>query len=124
MLTQDQIEKLEKLTIHPKYGTILEAAIVGWKRCKPESKHFGISAKHDKFCRDRSYKGCCLIGASLLNKKVKKGMFETIIEKYFLNIDELWSLIYGFDKSGEGILSVKYEEAYKFGKSVREVLGC
>lgn len=126
MLTQEQIEKLEPLTLHPKYGKLLKSAISSWKKCKPESRHFGVIKKDNKFCRDKNWKGCCLIGASLLNKKADEDILGSAVKKYKLDeIKEVWDLVYGFDGlSKDTALHIKYEEAYDFSKKVKEVLGC
>src|SRR5574338_1311383 len=122
MLTQEQLQKLESLTKHTKYGFILRGAIRSWKKCRPAKNAYGISLKHYKtntITRSKNYKGCCLLGAFFLGKKNSK------IIKILDNVDillpenEYNGLIRGFDGHENKNYSL---DAYEFGKKVNQIV--
>lgn len=65
MLTEEQLKRLQPLTTHPKYGPIVKAAIIGWKKCRPLNGAFGITLENFKFRRSKHFKGCCFLGKAL-----------------------------------------------------------
>lgn len=128
MLTQSQLDKLNSLTQHPKFGKLLLDAIENWKQIKPGRLDYGISSKllddgSDIFIGDK-FK-CCLIGASLIGKTCNWTKRETTHEhcvKYFgISEDEVISLISGFDRSRDRAPSAS-KEAYEFGYKVSEII--
>src|SRR5690606_30806684 len=107
MLTQDQIDKLQLLTQHSKFGKLLQDAIEVWKRkdVAPVHGSFGIYDINNKFVfdPDDECNNCCLVGAALYNKNVivsDKEIFTPSASKAFnLSNNEIRSLFAGFDKS-------------------------
>lgn len=123
MLTEEQLKNLEPLTKHKKYGPIVKAAIIGWKRCRPTTETFGVDRKNSKFVRDLSVKGCCFLGAAVLNRKSSNEGWVVwdIMKKFNLSfLSECWSLSDGFENENA---ESAHKEAYNFGKKVRKALG-
>lgn len=126
MLTEQQIKKLRPLTKDPKFGKLLSAAISGWKRTKPIRCKLGID---ETFKRSKYEEGCCLIGASLVNRKPKEETFELlelveneIFRRFGIDAIEQASVIDGFD--GFPYITNKNREAYMFGQAVKKIVLC
>lgn len=87
MLTEKQLKRLQPLTKHLKYGPIVKAAIIGWKRCRPSAGMFGVATNNNKFIRNKSQKGCCFLGAAVLNRKYNQEgwVIWQIAKKFKLN---------------------------------------
>jgi len=113
MLTQNQKDKLEPLTNHPKFGKLLSAAIKTWENINP---------KQFTFCDDyRNCKNCCLVGASVLNEYMSFENIESAItlahENFNITEYDVITLSDGFDNNPS------YEaEGYKFGKAVADIV--
>lgn len=124
MLTQEQLKNLEPFTKHPKYGKLVKDAIIGWKRCKPISDWFGLDFNNckNKFVRNKSYsKGCCLLGASVLNRKTEyENPIIKVSKKYNMPSSDAWEIVYGFDNLH---WVTNKTEAFQFGNQVRKALG-
>lgn len=120
-LTQEQIQKLQPLTQHPKFGKLLQDAIEIWKKENiiPVIKDFGVIPYETDLIYIIRDKGCCLLGAALVNKPCHKAFFNTIKEYYNLSISEYDGLWVGFDI--EPLFSEDFE-AWKFGKQVHEII--
>lgn len=142
MLTNEQIEKLDPLTKHPKFGILLQEAMNIWEgSVNPNHGDWGIylDLSDNKFRIDGQ---CCLIGASLVNKKVNHAKiegsdfdlfdldhYEQIRMGFNQNYDfsnlEFNSLWKGFDawSRGNDYYEPLYDEdAFQFGLQVRKIL--
>lgn len=129
MLTKEQLDKLQPLTNHPKYGKLLEAAIPTWKKVKPASNHMGMAFKNGKIIKNKDVKGCCLIGASVWKKRCPKPhnpFFSVVSTNFNISEKDFQSLIDGFDaKFKEGCReSDEINDAFIFGMLVREIVLC
>lgn len=124
MLTQDQIEKLQPLTKHEKYGKLLEEAIKAWEYINPVSNDFGINPFSSEKIITCSGGYACLIGASIIGKEFKNQLYKETMEYYFdISENEMWSLIEGFDFCEKGEhAAITIDQAYKFGKVIREIV--
>lgn len=71
MLTETQLKNLQPLLKHKKYGVLVKAAIIGWKRCKPAYGSFGLQQVDGKFKRSSYSNGCCFLGATCVNRRSK-----------------------------------------------------
>lgn len=122
MLTPEQKFKLEPLTHHKKYGKILIEAMKSWETTKPTRRCFGIDLTKSndtwRLCKF-SNKCCCLIGASLLDKKSNVNHFvRSAVEIYSVFPNEIENLISGFDQN----YSFCSSEAYDFGRQISEII--
>lgn len=121
MLTKEQLKQLKPFTKNKKYGQLLKAAIVTWKKCTPVYAMMGVvyDIENKKFKRSTEKTGCCLLGASICNRKSKNDEWnEEIIRKFKIKQTEYYELFSGFDNrplfdSGE---------AYEFAQQVREIV--
>lgn len=123
MLTQNQINNLELLSNHPKYGSILRDALNTWKRedVNPGYNGFGIDTSDFEVYVVSSKQTCCLLGAALIGQKRLQGFVETLEFLYKISYEEFRSLWHGFDKLDDKKSCLK--EAYEFGESARNALG-
>lgn len=126
MLTKEQIKKLRPLIKDPKFGKLLSAAISGWKRTKPIRCKLGID---EKFKRSKYEEGCCLIGASLVNRKPKEETFQLfelveneILRRFGIDSVGQTSIMNGFD--GFAYHTTNDREAYMFGQTVKKIVLC
>jgi hypothetical protein len=123
MLTEQQLKQLKPLTKHKKFGKVLKAAIIGWKKCRPIAGYFGICVKNGSWRRQEDTKGCCLIGASLLNRKNKDKSYgcktNDVMQRFDLSWSDHWGLSDGWENTP---FSDPNSEGYIFGKKVREIL--
>jgi hypothetical protein len=139
-LTKNQLEKLEPLTNHPKYGKLLQVAIGNWEDCDPIKEDYGIwfNEKQNTWT-DYTYttndmNDCpkCLIGSAIANCKnnfVTEAHYPNGLkmdpqiikasEEYSLLPEEVCSLVAGFDL-GDALFI--HKEAYDFGKQVSMIL--
>lgn len=124
MLTDTQLEKLEPLTKHPRYGKLLNNAIETWKNYGIQKFSYGIFPIADQFQVDSRCKGCCLIGASIVNKKTDQEIYAKCASLYELNEKEVGAIIGGFDDLGMIAQNIdpSAKNAYDFGKNVSEML--
>lgn len=122
MLTEIQLKNLQPLTNHKKYGSLVKAAIIGWKKCKPASGSFGLQQVDGKFKRSSYSKGCCFLGATCVNRKTKSENWitEYFYDKFKITHEEFWDLSDGFETNDNYIKSTS---AFKFGQKVRKALG-
>ena len=125
MLTQDQKDKLEPLTLHPKFGKLLQEAMKTWETATPKQKTWGATRFDDKYnlldkweLRKDSNE-CCLIGASMIEKSSTECDIVESVNDCFKLDDTAWDLICGFDSSDNLEFS---NEAGKFGKQVADIL--
>lgn len=134
MLTREQLDKLQPLVRHPKYGALLKAAITSWEKIKPSSDRMGILPKRGKFIR-RDSNTCCLIGASVWKKKYlvsedcsQEGPYFAACSREFniSSFEEFRSLIDGFDGRWQNGIrkSSDINDAFIFGMLVREIVLC
>jgi hypothetical protein len=127
MLTQDQLDQLKPLTEHPKFGKLLSDAIEVWKRddVTPVYNYGGIwpiySDKDTKIWKLQDDNKCCLIGASLTNKKYCSNLSytEDVVIHFNVYRNEICSLISSFDDNSH---SDDDEEAKTFALKVREIV--
>lgn len=117
MLTNEQLEQLEPLCNHVRYGKILQDAIKIWMTREPVCGSFGVSG----YPLFESTKGCCLLGASLVGKENFSSSWEEITNKYFsLSKKEHHSIQYGFDGLSEDYATDI--DAFSFGKRVKDIV--
>lgn len=126
MLTKEQEKQLKSLTNHKKFGKLLKAAILGWKKTEPTAKTFGLIFKENKFVAD--YRNVsCLLGAALLNKKAKTdyNMTESYSlecqKRYSLNAKEIRGLTSGFDNRPYD-KQVANRYSFLFAQKVRKIV--
>lgn len=128
MLTQDQKNQLEPLTLHPRFGKLLTEAIKAWEVSSPKKGAYGVFFNSDekgyRFSDEKNH-CCCLIGAALyrLQSPIEEGCYSSdATSTYDICENEMTGLINGFDTDenqyGEGKL---YTEAYNFGLSVSNI---
>ena len=116
MLTEDQKTQLESLTKHERYGQPLLDAMKTWETSSPKNYIFGLKnySVNWELCADC----CCLVGASLVNKKRElDGIVDSVSEIFSLTNEEVWSLSNGFDRN-----LCSNDEAYAFGEQVAEIV--
>ena len=122
MLTQEQIDLLTPLMEHPKFGNLLKEAVKAWSQenVTPLQGTFGIISFDTGFYHLDSEKGCCLLGAALLDKEnpTRCYYYRNIESIFGISYDESVQLHQGFD--GEDIDCIS--EAYKFGVKVRQIV--
>jgi hypothetical protein len=122
MLTQDQINQLDPLMDHPRYGNLLKDAVQIWKQenVTPSYAASGLLRKDDCWKLSHRQK-CCLIGASLVGKKYFSDDWGMDAEKYFsLNENEIRSLYFSFD--GDDFFETSVQEALLFAQEVRKIV--
>lgn len=140
MLTKRQIEELQPLTKHSKFGKLLADAIEVWKVADPIQNEFGVirNTKKDEDgfeiyedCLDFTYerKCCCLIGAASLYKEgpdsyLDDGDYAKLICKntFSLSYIELDGLIRGFDGNLTADSFFYSQEAFTFASEVRKII--
>ena len=109
MLTQDQKNQLNPLTLHPKFGRLLTEAIKTWETMTPKQR---------TFCDD-TMNNCCLVGASVLNDYILSSNWKsavTLASEKFTGY-EVVTVSDGFDNEPS------YEdEGYNFGKAVSDIV--
>ena len=132
MLTQEQLEKLQPLTLHSKFGKFLEDAVEVWKNANPNQHSYGVGSSYTsepimEFDCD-SVPDCCLIGAAVLGKNiplydenVKMDEWDRTCNKYFgLTREEIHAMIQAFD---DGIIMDNHDpEAFEFASQVRKIV--
>ncbi len=128
MLTQEQLEKLQPLTLHPRFGKFLEDAIKGWKTNNPVQGTYGVSSN---YCTppimelDCSLNRCCLIGAATLGKEIPEynGMDDwdrTCKAHFGLKLNEIHAMIQAFD---DGVIMDNHDfKAFEFATQVRKIV--
>ncbi len=118
MLTQEQINDLETMTEHSRYGKILAEAIKVWKEEKiiPHDGIFGVIAENQKYrLKDNR---CCLIGAALVGKFVETDdILMTVCSTFNISTEEFFELYRGFD----GICG-NNSKAWNFANSVKNIV--
>lgn len=128
MLTQEQIEKLELLTKHPRFGQILQDAMSNWiqPNINPVHGDFGVIYSNDRFILEKDC--CCLIGSFILGKKNLNPLEEeeTLrceLAGQYLDISywEITAIVDGFDQRMLKF-NASFPEAYDFGKQVSLIL--
>lgn len=123
MLTQEQKDKLESFTKHPKFGKLLVDAIITWEEINPAIDEYGVKVDFsDKglIVKDRT-KGCCLIGASVLNKISFDYSIDRTARKYFeLSNSDVEEIIDGFDDVYEE--NRVNSEAYRFARNIGQIV--
>ena len=123
MLTQDQKDKLEPLTLHPRFGKLLKEAMKTWESATPKRATWGAT-RFDDNCNlldkwEVMGDCCCLVGASMVGKALtEKDVIESTND-YFKLDGDAWDLVCGFDCSDNLEFS---HEAGKFGKQVADIL--
>jgi hypothetical protein len=124
MLTQDQITQLEPFTKHPRYGKIVEKAIVNWINEDPIKVYTGVISKDGVFKRRPIITGCCLIGSAVLGEKSEDSAEIFVYKTYGLSENEIRSLMYGFDDWDTNRVKITKEsfEPYDFGKKIGEIV--
>lgn len=131
MLTQEQIEKLEPLTKHPRYGKILKDAMVNWMLPNVSPRMLrdvwgvlGVTWINDRYVINGNF--CDLIDGFVANKQnidpnYRKDIIpwcEDIAMQYAeVTFVEIRMLNEGFEQI-IGISSLEFPEAYDFGKQV------
>jgi hypothetical protein len=116
MLTQEQRNRLEPFTKHERYGQLLIDAIKIWEIAKPVNCIFGLDHYSDNW--ELLSNSCCLVGASLVNKKHELDfIIDSVAEVFSLTKEETWSLSNGFDQN-----LCSNDEAYIFGEQVAEIV--
>lgn len=126
MLTEIQLKNLQPLLKHKKYGALVKAAIIGWKKCRPASGSFGLNITKRKFTRGKHSKGCCFLGAVCLNRKTKNDYWikDYVEERFQILCNEFWDLSDGFETGNNtNDLFNNDSKAFKFGLKVRKALG-
>ena len=123
MLTQEQLEKLQPLMEHPRFGNLLKDAVKVWSQedISPASGIFGISTRSNSNTfelRNKFKKQCCLLGAALLDKDCINFCFYDSTQRHFnlMTIREAIDLQEGFDGWSNDT------EARQFGSKVREIV--
>lgn len=123
MLTQDQINRLNPLCDHPKYGRIVQHAMNNWRGdANPNSGAFGIgSSESNIFEPILNNNSCCLIGAALIGQvEIEYSIIRTAMLFFQLSYEEFRSLWHGFDNYHENDCD---QEVFAFGLAVRNALG-
>lgn len=125
MLTQDQKDKLEPLTLHPRFGKLLKEAMKTWESATPKRATWGATRFDDK-CNlldkwelRKNSNECCLVGASIIGKNLTENDIIESANNYFKLDGDAWDLVCGFDCSDNLEFS---HEAGKFGKKVTDIL--
>lgn len=124
MLTSQQNNNLTPLLSTPIYGKILIDAKQQWEKenVNPICKMFGVLVSSTLiFEYDNRQKGCCLLGASVIDKPCTNTVDDTIIEIFKITYLDFYGLQLGFDRKPSSIVS-GYNEAYKFGLKVHTAL--
>lgn len=123
MLNEQQIEQLELLTNHPKFGKLLLAAMETWKSDNnPKITYWGIRISDDFDSYIENGAGCsCLLGASLLNKNHNEceDYFGSVRRIYNLDETEPMELMAGFDSKYE---NVGRTEAFNFAAKIAMIV--
>lgn len=125
MLTDQQIEELEPLTKHPKYGKLLSDTVEVWKRDDviPANSQYGVWVRRGKFVFSDISKKCCILGAALVNKEYDSdwcGLREAISNFFEVYPDEQESISKGFDNFPK--ISATVEEAWEFGNQIFKII--
>lgn len=130
MLTQDQIDKLQPLLQHPKFGNLLKESIKNWKITTPSTGIYGIiTNESNKFEINPKLDNCCCLISSSLIGKYDHGSLEndrdywanvhnSASSEYDISISEIEELMSGFDGDFIGVNA----EAYNFGKEVANIV--
>lgn len=122
MLTEKQLKNLENLTKISRFRKLLKNSIEQWKKddVTYTTGSYGITIINEKYDFLHENKACCLLGASLIGKIPNSiGDIESAIyDNYFIGKREFYNLYLGFDSSDE----VKNNDAFKFGRNVKNVL--
>lgn len=125
MLTQDQKDKLEPLTLHSKFGKLLKEAMKTWESATPKRATWGATRFDDncnlldKWELRKNSNECCLVGASMVGKNLTENDIIESANNYFKLDGDAWDLVCGFDCSDNLEFS---HEAGKFGKKVTDIL--
>lgn len=127
MLTQEQIEKLEPLTKHPRFGQILQDAMTNWMlpNVTPKMAFWGVDWLNGRYVLSKNFRGrCCLIGSYVINKENEDAQdpFCSDIASQYSGIEfvEITAIISGFDQSIS--YTGLFQDAYNFGKQVSIIL--
>lgn len=128
MLNPTQLQKLEEHISHPTYGPLLKKSISTWSTTDCRAGVFGLRIKKenniDIFTEDHIQCGCCLIGASLVEKEIcNQSVAICCALIYNLSAGEVFGLIRGFDDafypSHKGAAGQKSNNhAYNFAFSI------
>lgn len=124
MLTQEQLEKLEPLTQHPKYGKLLSDAIEVWKKenATPTKGTWGIIDDWEVQFNSDGTGRYCLIGAGLLDKLVVDHSKIATVSNYFkLDNLDFDLIVWGFDNV-RVYDEFQNHDAYQFGLAVSKIL--
>lgn len=122
MLTQEQKDKLESFTKHSKFGKLLVDAIKTWEEINPAIEEYGTKVDYDKklIVKD-CVNGCCLIGASVLNKISFDHSIDRTAQKYFeLSTSDVEQIIAGFDDTYNN--DKVDSEAYRFARNIGRIV--
>lgn len=123
MLTPEQINKLQTLTSHPKFGKLLIDAIIIWMYAIPKRETWGVIDHSDSNLVELTKENCCcLIGAASVGKPNQN--IRDLISDYFeISFEDYASLMCGFD--GDRDLYGGYhhdDDAYSFGRNVARIV--
>jgi len=129
MLTQEQKDKLSEFTNHPKFGKLLQNAILIWDlpKVNPTYSRFGITIEDSVWKVKSLGKSCCLLGASLVGKESVDSEINSMWtitkaakDSYSILENEARDLIQGFDCFRK--IPSNESEAFIFGNTIGKIL--
>lgn len=123
MLTAKQKERLHPFTLHTLFGEMLIDAMVVWETTNPAQLTFGVAPNSNHWESsiwevDKSDKGCCLVGASIVGKKANDVKIGVAASTFKINKTTIWLISDGFDSSYDN----NEDEAFQFGRNVSRIL--
>lgn len=136
MLTQDQLNQLQPLTQHSRFGNLLIKSIEGWKISNPKDGNYGLELKTnfntlETILVPDQFDNCtCLFGAAMIGSIVEKPTFdnpddpfERTVKKLGFSDNVRHSLVIGFDNlSISDCDFIIDQEAYDFAQQVRKIV--
>lgn len=132
MLTQQQIQSLEKYKSHQKFGRLISKAIEEWCACDQSKFSYGLSYKenNDKWCDEDYNHPKCLIGAAinqcsgnikLINEEYDPQEIKAS-EEYNIPVESVHDLLKGFETMIEEWAKPIDQEAYQIGKEISKII--